>query len=259
MKNTRKIIFNNEKIKENNYTLKYSINKKAGRNNRGSITVRHQGGGHKKLYRKIDFKRDLYGLVGKVTSIDYDPYRTSSISLVNYYKLFNRYIITPNGLKVGDTVNVKNSSIEYNIGDTIPVKNINPNTLFHNVEIKKNKGGQLARSAGTYGKVLKKLSKDKYVIELSSKKKYIISGDNKVTIGQVSNVEHMHRKLKKAGNSRWLGIRPTVRGVAMNPVDHPHGGGEGKTSGGRLSVSPKGKLSKGKKTVKKKKNITIVI
>jgi large subunit ribosomal protein L2 len=221
---------------------------KAGKNNRGVITVKHRGGGHKKLYRKIDFKRDIYNIPGIVKEIRYDPNRTSNIACINYYNLFYRYILSPNNLKIDNKVKYTKESSE-KIGDVVLLKNVPQNALIHNIQINKNKGGQMIRSAGTFARVVKNYNENSLILQLGSKSKYIVNKEYKATIGQVSNIDLKHRKLKKAGNSRWLGIRPTTRGVAMNPVDHPHGGGEGKSSGGRPSVSPKGRITKGKKTV----------
>lgn len=220
--------------------------KKGGRNNQGRITVRWIGGGHKRKYRIIDFKRDKMEVPAKVASIEYDPNRSSRIALLNYLDGEKRYIIAPEGLKVGDNV-LCSESAEIKPGNCMTIKNIPVGTYIHNVEMRPGKGGQIARSAGSYAQVLGK--EEGYAqMRLRSGEVRKILLECKATIGQVGNAEHENISVGKAGKSRWAGRRPSVRGVAMNPVDHPHGGGEGKASGGRPSVSPWGQYTKGKKT-----------
>ncbi|MBC7195657.1 50S ribosomal protein L2 [Deferribacteraceae bacterium V6Fe1] len=231
--------------------LTTSLKKKSGRNNYGRITVRHQGGGHKKLYRIIDFKRDKENIPAKVRTIEYDPNRSARIALLAYADGEYRYIIAPIGLKVGDTV-LAGSEADIKPGNSLQLKDIPVGTIVHNVEMRPGKGGQLARSAGTYSQLLSKEGTYCH-LRLPSGEIRLVLAECKATIGQVSNPEHENIKIGKAGRARWLGIRPTVRGVAMNPIDHPHGGGEGRTSGGRHPVSPWGMPTKGYKTRKKNK------
>jgi large subunit ribosomal protein L2 len=226
------------------------LKKTGGRNSQGRITVRHRGGGHKRRYRIIDFKRNKDGVPAKVLSIEYDPNRSARIALLQYADGEKRYIIAPQRLGVGDTVS-SGERTEVRPGCTMPLKNIPLGTLVHNVELKQGKGGQLARSAGTYAQLMAKEG-DYVQLRLSSGEVRNTRMECRATIGQVSFPEHENISLGKAGRSRWLGRRPSVRGVAMNPVDHPHGGGEGKTSGGRHPVTPWGVPTKGYKTRKKK-------
>jgi len=227
------------------------IGNKGGRNNHGRITTRHQGGGNKKLYRVIDFKRDKEDIPGKVKTLEYDPYRSARIALVAYVDGEKRYIIAPLGLKVGDMVQSgKNADIK--IGNAMQLKDIPVGTVVHNVELRPGKGGQLARSAGTYAQLLSKEGEYCH-LRLPSGEIRLVKSECKATIGQVSNPDHENEVIGKAGKARWLGIRPTVRGTAMNPVDHPHGGGEGRTKGGRHPVTPWGMPTKGYKTRKKNK------
>jgi large subunit ribosomal protein L2 len=231
--------------------LTIGLKKKSGRNGYGRITVRHKGGGHKKLYRIIDFKRDKENIPAKVKTIEYDPNRSARIALLSYVDGEYRYIIAPIGLKVGDTV-LSGSDADIKPGNSLMLKDIPVGTVIHNVEMRPGKGGQLARSAGTYSQLLSKEGKYCH-LRLPSGEIRLVLAECKATIGQVSNPEHENISIGKAGRSRWLGIRPTVRGVAMNPIDHPHGGGEGRTSGGRHPVSPWGLPTKGYKTRKKNK------
>jgi len=231
--------------------LTTSLKKKSGRNNYGRITVRHQGGGSKKLYRIIDFKRDKENIPAKVRTIEYDPNRSARIALLAYADGEFRYIIAPIGLKVGDTV-LAGPESDIKPGNSLRLKDIPVGTIVHNVEMRPGKGGQLARSAGTYSQLLSKEGTYCH-LRLPSGEIRLVLAECKATIGQVSNPEHENIKIGKAGRARWLGIRPTVRGVAMNPIDHPHGGGEGRTSGGRHPVSPWGMPTKGYKTRKKNK------
>ncbi len=222
------------------------IKKSGGRNNRGRITCRHVGGGHKRRYRIIDFKRDKRGIPARVTSIEYDPNRSARIALLTYADGEKRYILAPKELKVGDAINAGPGS-EIRPGNALPLADIPLGTLVHNVELKPGKGGQMARSAGTYAQLLAKEG-DYAALRLPSGEVRKVRMECYATVGQVGNEDHENIKLGKAGRARWLGIRPTVRGVAMNPIDHPHGGGEGRTSGGRHPVTPWGVPTKGKKT-----------
>lgn len=226
--------------------------KKAGRNNQGKITVRHHGGGHKRKYRIIDFKRTKDGVIGKVATIEYDPNRTSNIALINYADGAKAYIIAPKGLKVGDQIQ-SGPDADIKIGNALPLANIPVGTVIHNIELKPGKGGQLVRAAGTEAQLLGK--EGQYVtIRLNSGEVRHILNTCRATIGSVGNGDHELIKIGKAGRSRWLGKRPQVRGVVMNPNDHPHGGGEGRAPIGRKSpLSPWGKPTLGYKTRKKKK------
>lgn len=218
-----------------------------GRNNRGKLTVRHRGGGHKRAYRIIDFKRDKYDIKAKVSAIEYDPNRSARIALLMYADGERRYILVPLGLQVGDII-MSGREAEIKVGNALPLTNIPVGTQVHNIELKPRKGGQLARSAGAAAQVMAK--EDDYVqVRLNSGEVRLIHAQCMATIGQVGNVDHENISLGKAGRSRWLGRRPTVRGVAMNPVDHPHGGGEGKSGQGNPHpVSPWGQPTKGFKT-----------
>jgi len=224
---------------------------KAGRNNHGRITVRHKGGGNKQKYRLIDFKRNKDGIVANVKTIEYDPNRSARIALVFYSDGEKRYILAPTGLKVGDKVE-SGETADIKLGNAKMLKDMPVGTVIHNVEMRPGKGGQLARSAGTYAQLLAKEGTYCHV-RMPSGEIRLIKAECKATIGQVSNQEHENIKIGKAGRARWKGVRPTVRGVAMNPIDHPHGGGEGRTSGGRHPVTPWGVPTKGFKTRKKNK------
>lgn len=221
--------------------------KKAGRNNQGKITVRHNGGGHKKQYRIIDFKRNKDNVPAKVATIEYDPNRSANIALLHYADGEKRYIIAPAELTVGQTV-ISGPESDIKVGNALPLSNIPVGTLIHNIELKPGKGGQLVRSAGTSAQVLGK--EGKYVlVRLKSGEVRMILATCRATIGEVGNEQHGLVNIGKAGRTRWLGKRPTVRGSVMNPNDHPHGGGEGRTSIGRKSpMSPWGKPTLGKKT-----------
>ena len=225
--------------------------RKAGRNNQGKITVRHHGGGHKKQYRIIDFKRLKDGIPGKVATIEYDPNRSANIALINYADGEKRYILAPKGLEVGQTI-VSGPEADIKVGNALPLANIPMGTTIHNIEMKPGKGGQLVRSAGTSAQVLGR--EGKYVIvRLQSGEVRLILATCRATIGQVGNEQHELINIGKAGRSRWLGKRPTVRGSVMNPNDHPHGGGEGRSPIGRKSpMTPWGKPALGYKTRKKK-------
>lgn len=222
-----------------------------GRNNRGRITCRHRGGGTKRHYRIIDFKRDKIGIPAKVATIEYDPNRTARIALLHYVDGEKRYILAPEGLQVGTKI-MSSPEAEVTIGNALPLERIPLGSVIHNIELKKGRGGQIARSAGTYAQVVAK-DGDYVHVKMPSNDVHLIRKECLATIGQVSNGDHSLIKIGKAGRTRWLGIRPTVRGVVMNPVDHPMGGGEGKSSGGRHPVSPWGKLAKGGKTRKTRK------
>jgi large subunit ribosomal protein L2 len=217
-----------------------------GRNNLGKVTVRHRGGGHKRHYRIIDFKRDKIGIPGKVATIEYDPNRSARIALVNYVDGEKRYIIAPAGLQVGQAI-LSGPEADILTGNALPIKNIPLGTQIHNIELKPGKGGQMARSAGSFAQLVAKEA-GVAQLRLPSGEIRLVSVDCMATVGQVGNAEHENVSVGKAGRSRWKGIRPTVRGVAMNPVDHPHGGGEGKTSGGRNPVTPWGQPTRGYKT-----------
>jgi large subunit ribosomal protein L2 len=232
-------------------SLTQGLNKRAGRNNVGRITVRRRGGGHKRLYRIIDFKRNKPNVPGTVTSIEYDPNRSARIALINYADGDKRYILWPQGLKVGDEIEA-GEKVDIKPGNCMPLKNIPLGTFVHNVEMKLGKGGQIIRSAGTYGQVMAK-EKGYCQIKLPSGEVRMILDRCIATVGQVGNHEHENTSLGKAGRSRHLGRRPKVRGVVMNPVDHPHGGGEGRTSGGRHPCTPWGVPTKGYKTRKRGK------
>lgn len=231
---------------------------KGGRNNQGRITVRHRGGGHKRLYRIIDFKRDKRDIIGRVASIEYDPNRSANIALINYLDGEKRYIIAPTGLEVGMEV-ISGENVDIKVGNALPLENIPVGTFVHNIELKPGKGGQLARSAGAKAQIIGR--EDNYVlIKLQSGETRKVLGTCYATIGEVGNHEHELINLGKAGRKRYLGIRPTVRGAAMNPVDHPHGGGEGKAPVGRKSpTTPWGKPALGLKTRKKKASNKLIV
>ena len=226
------------------------LKKSGGRNNRGEITVWWRGGGHKRAYRVIDFKRDKHDVPAKVVTVEYDPNRSARISLVSYADGEKRYILHPLGLKVGDPV-ISGPNVDILLGNALPLKSIPLGTLVHNVELRPGKGGQLARGAGSSVQVVAK--EGKYVtVKLPSGETRLLFPECLATIGQVGNVDHGNISIGKAGRNRWLGRRPHVRGIAMNPVDHPLGGGEGSSAGGRHPVSPWGTPSKGFKTRRKK-------
>ena len=231
-------------------SLTVSLRKSGGRNNLGRITARHIGGGHKRRYRIIDFKRDKHGIAAKVFSIEYDPNRSARIALLHYADGEKRYIIAPNGLKVGDKISSGPGS-EITVGNALPLKEMPLGSFVHNVEIKPGKGGQIGRSAGS---ALQLMAKEGNLAQLKmpSGEVRMINVNCLATYGMVGNSEHENISLGKAGRTRWLGRRSYVRGVAMNPVDHPMGGGEGKTSGGGHPVSPWGQKAKGLKTRKRK-------
>lgn len=218
----------------------------SGRNSDGHITVRHRGQGHKRSYRTIDFKRDKFDIPARVATIEYDPNRSSFIALLHYADGEKRYILAPTGIKVGDQV-IAGAKTDVRTGNAMPIGNIPLGTLVHNVELKPGKGGQMVRSAGA-GAQLMAREGGWALVRLPSGETRKIDQECWASIGQIGNVDHENESIGKAGRNRWKGWRPTVRGVAMNPVDHPHGGGEGKTSGGRPSCTPWGVPTKGKKT-----------
>ncbi|MBP9791849.1 MAG: 50S ribosomal protein L2 [Rickettsiales bacterium] len=230
--------------------LTVGLKKTGGRNNTGRITSWHMGGGHKKSYRLIDFKRQKANMTATVERIEYDPNRTAFIALIRYSDNALSYIIAPNDVNVGDQI-CSGDGVDVKPGNAMSLKNVPMGTLVHNIELKPGKGGQLARSAGAYAQVAGKDS-GYALLKLRSGEVRMVSLECYVTIGTVSNTDQKNIKYGKAGRKRWLGVRPVVRGVAMNPIDHPHGGGEGKTSGGRHPVTPWGKPTKGKKTRKNK-------
>ncbi len=231
---------------------------KSGRNNNGRITSRHKEAGVKKLYRIIDFKRRKFGVPGTVASIEYDPYRNCRIALINYKDGDKRYIIQPSGLKVGDEVQAAESGLDIKPGNAMKLKNIPVGTIIHNIELKIGKGAQIARSAGGYAQLMGK--EEKYVVlRLPSGEMRQVLGECMATIGVVGNEDWANVVIGKAGRNRHRGIRPQTRGSAMNPIDHPHGGGEGKTNSGRHPVTPWGKPTKGFKTRKKKASDKLII
>jgi large subunit ribosomal protein L2 len=230
----------------------------AGRNNNGRITSRHKQGGAKKLYRIIDFKRNKYGVPGTVSAIEYDPYRNCRIALITYADGDKRYILQPKGLTVGDAVASAESGLDVKPGNAMKLMNIPVGTLIHNIELKVGKGGQMVRSAGTSAQIMGR--DGKYVsLRMPSSEMRLVLGECMATVGAVGNEEYSNIVIAKAGRSRHMGIRPQTRGSAMNPVDHPHGGGEGKTNSGRHPVTPWGKPTKGAKTRHKKASDKLII
>ncbi|MBU5615494.1 50S ribosomal protein L2 [Geomonas azotofigens] len=238
-------------------SLVENLKKSGGRNSNGRVTSRNVGGGHKQKYRIIDFRRDKIDIPAKVATIEYDPCRSARIALLNYADGEKRYILAPLALKVGDTV-ISSEQADIKPGNALPIRCIPLGTIIHNIELKIGKGAQLARSAGTFAQLMSK--EGKYAqVKLPSSEVRMILMDCKATIGQVGNVDHENVSIGKAGRSRWLGVRPHVRGVAMNPVDHPHGGGEGRTSGGRHPVTPWGIPTKGYKTRTNKRSTAFIV
>ena len=237
--------------------LTTALRKSGGRNNKGRITVRHRGGGHRRRYRIIDFKRDKMDILAKVATIEYDPNRSANIALLHYVDGEKRYILAPFGLKVGDQL-ISSSSAELRIGNALCLKNIPTGLIVHNIEMYPGKGAQLVRSAGTGAQIM--AHDDGFTsVKLPSGEVRLINSSCFAVVGEVGNKSHEQIVSGKAGRTRWLGRRPKVRGVAMNPVDHPMGGGEGKSSGGRHPCSPWGKPTKGYKTRKKKKKSNALI
>src|SRR6056297_2962437 len=233
------------------------LKKSGGRNNAGRITKRHTGGGHKRKYRLIDFRRDKKDIPARVAAVEYDPNRSARIALLHYTDGEKRYILAPVGVKVGDTV-IAGQNADIKPGNALPIRSIPLGTWVHNVELKVGKGGQLARSAGTYAQIAAK--EGRYAqLRLPSGEVRLVLQECRATIGQVGNLDHEKIKIGKAGRNRWLGKRPQSRGVAMNPVDHPHGGGEGKSSGGRHPVTPWGVPTKGYKTRSNKRTDNFIV
>ncbi len=237
--------------------LTEGLRKSGGRNNTGRITMRHIGGGHRRNYRMIDFKRRKFGISAIVERLEYDPNRTAFIALITYEDGTQSYILAPQRLNKGDKV-IAAEKVDVKPGNAMPLKNIPVGTIIHNVEMKPGKGGQIARSAGTYVQLVGRGGNNAQ-IKLSSGELRLVPQDCMASIGSVSNADHGNVKLGKAGRKRWLGVRPSVRGVAMNPVDHPHGGGEGRTSGGRHPVTPWGKGTKGNKTRNNKRTDRMIV
>ena len=233
------------------------LSKTGGRNNKGKITTRHIGGGHKRSYRIIDFKRDKDNIAAKVERLEYDPNRNANIALLLYIDGERRYIIAPKNLKAGDSV-MSGKGSDISVGNSLPMENIPVGTQVHCIEMKPGKGAQIARSAGTVAQIAA-MDGDYVTVKLRSGEMRKIFSKCKATIGEVGNSEYSLQSHGKAGAKRWLGVRPTVRGVAMNPIDHPHGGGEGKTSGGRHPVSPWGTPTKGYKTRSNKRTNNMIV
>ena len=239
-------------------SLTTSLKSKAGRNAQGRLTVRHQGGGHKRLYRIIDFKRNKEGIPAKVASLQYDPNRSANIALLHYADGAKAYIVAPNGLKVGDVVEA-GPNADIKTGNTLYLRDIPVGTLIHNIELRPGKGGQLVRSAGAVAQLMAKEGNYAHV-RLPSGEVRLVHLNCRATIGQVGNLEYENVNLGKAGRTRWLGIRPSVRGSVMNPPDHPHGGGEGRAPVGRkYPVSPWGKIAIGGKTRRKKPSDSMIV
>ncbi len=243
--------------KEPEKSLVKPLKKSGGRNAKGRQTVRHRGGGHKRKYRIIDFKRDKDGIPARVVSIEYDPNRSARIALLNYADGEKRYIIAPTGLKVDQTV-VSGPDADIKVGNCLPLKNIPMGTMIHNIEICPKGGGKLIRSAGASAQLMAK--EGKYAnIRMPSGEVRLVLQECRATVGQVGNVEHENITIGKAGRKRWLGIRPTVRGVVMNPADHPHGGGEGRSPIGRNPVTPWGKPTLGARTRRTKPSDKLIV
>ncbi len=238
-------------------SLLVALKKRGGRNNKGRVTARHRGGGHKRFYRIIDFKRDKHNIPARVASIEYDPNRSAYIALLHYADGDKRYILAPDGLKV-DTQIMSGETAEVRTGNAMPVGMVPLGTFLHNVELQPGKGGQIARSAGSYVQLVAKEGEFAH-LKMPSGEVRLVKQNCYGTIGQIGNADHKNISLGKAGASRWRGIRPHVRGVAMNPVDHPMGGGEGKSSGGRHPCSPWGLKSKGLKTRSKRKSNKYIV
>jgi len=239
-------------------SLTTRLTKKGGRNQQGKLTVRHQGGGHKRLYRVIDFKRNKDNVPAKVATIEYDPNRSARIALLNYADGEKRYILAPNGLKVGDTV-VSGPDADIKVGNALPLKDIPVGTMIHNIELKIGKGAQLVRSAGAGAQLMAKEG-DYALLRLPSGELRKVHINCRATIGEVGNLEHENITLGKAGRNRWLGVRPENRGTAMNPNDHPHGGGEGRSPVGRKNpVTKWGKCAMGSKTRRKKASDKLIV
>ncbi|MGD2246331.1 MAG: 50S ribosomal protein L2 [Candidatus Aminicenantes bacterium] len=235
-----------------------SLSKSGGRNSRGRISIRHRGGGHKRQYRVIDFKRNKLEVPGVVETIEYDPNRSAFISLIKYKDGERRYILSPLNLKVGQTIVSSDKQVDILPGNALPLRRIPLGTVIHNIELRKNKGGQLVRSAGTGAQILAKEG-DYAQVRMPSSEIRKIHLDCRATIGQIGNLDFVNISFGKAGRARWKGKRPHVRGTAMNPIDHPHGGGEGKAKGGRNPVSPTGIPTKGYKTRRNKRTESFIV
>ena len=238
-------------------SLTEGLRNKGGRNNNGRITARRRGGGHKRRYRIIDFKRLKHDIEATVLRLEYDPNRTAFIALIKYADGELSYILAPQRLREGDKI-ISGDTVDIKPGNAMPMQNIPVGTIIHNVEMKVGKGGQIARSAGTYAQIIGK-DQGYAQLRLSSGELRMVRAECMATVGAVSNPDQQNIKLGKAGRKRWLGKRPSVRGVAMNPIDHPHGGGEGRTSGGRHPVTPWGKPTKGKRTRSNKKTDHLIM
>ena len=249
----RSSLYKGEPVKQ----LTQGLSKKGGRNNTGRITARRRGGGHKRSYRIIDFKRRKYDVPAVVERLEYDPNRSAFIALIRYEDGELSYILAPQRLQPGDSV-ISGERADIKPGNAMPLNNMPIGTIIHNVEMKAGKGGQIARSAGTYVQFVGR-DQGYAILRLGSGEQRLVRGECMATIGAVSNADNSNIKLGKAGRKRWLGKRPSVRGVAMNPVDHPHGGGEGRTSGGRHPVTPWGKPTKGKRTRSKKPSDKLIL
>ena len=237
--------------------LTKGLTKTGGRNNMGRMTVRHRGGGHKRRYRTIDFKRRKFDMPATVERLEYDPNRSAFIALIKYEDGELAYIVAPQRLSAGDMV-VSGDVVDIKPGNAMPMRNMPVGTIIHNIEMKAGKGGQIARAAGNYAQLVGK-DAGYALLRLSSGEQRMVRAECMATIGAVSNSDNQNTNLGKAGRKRWLGIRPTVRGVAMNPVDHPHGGGEGRTSGGRHPVTPWGVPTKGKRTRHNKASSRLIL
>lgn len=238
--------------------LTEGLTSKGGRNNRGRITQRRRGGGVKRAYRLVDFKRNKYDVEATVERLEYDPNRTAFIALITYSDGEQAYILAPQRMAEGDKVVSSRGAVDVKPGNAMPLERMPVGTIVHNVEMKPLKGGQIARSAGTYVQYVGR-DQGMAILRLNSGEQRLVHGSCMATVGAVSNSDHGNTNLGKAGRSRWLGRRPSVRGVAMNPVDHPHGGGEGRTSGGRHPVSPWGQPTKGKRTRKNKSTDKFIV
>ena len=238
-------------------TLTAGLSKKGGRNNAGRITARRRGGGHKRSYRIVDFKRRKFDVPARVERLEYDPNRSAFIALIRYEDGELSYILAPQRVQPGDSV-ISGNRVDIKPGNAMPLNNMPVGTVVHNVEMKPGKGGQIARSAGTYVQFVGR-DQGHAILRLGSGEQRLVRGECMATVGAVSNPDNSNIKLGKAGRKRWVGKRPSVRGVAMNPVDHPHGGGEGRTSGGRHPVTPWGKPTKGKRTRRKKPSDRLII
>tara|TARA_B100000989_G_scaffold291615_1_gene266307 strand:+ start:2165 stop:2989 length:825 start_codon:yes stop_codon:yes gene_type:complete len=238
-------------------TLTVGLSKSGGRNNTGRITSWHRGGGHKRKYRIVDFKRVKHDIQASIERIEYDPNRSSFIALIKYEDGQKSYILSPQKIRVGDKV-ISGKKVDIKPGNAMPISSIPLGTLLHNVELKPGKGGQIARAAGTYVQLIGR-DQAYSILRLSSGEVRLVLSTCMATIGSVSNSDNKNRNDGKAGRSRWMGRRPHVRGVAMNPIDHPHGGGEGRTSGGRHPVTPWGKPTKGKRTRSNKKTDRLIV